>query len=529
MLRRMWIAALAGLVIAVVTAILAARAAAAEAARAARRILEAASAEAAAQIKAAQLEAAAHERTTETAARSEVLEARASADDAIARAEAAADRRAEALSRAQAELDAQSDALDQREAQVTATQREVQSRRDRAQGVQRDAERRIAGARGDLEARAGVRGSDLISQRSQAWLDEARARAADAIRAIDATVADPAHDREAKRVMEIAATRYHHHYLTERSASNLRIGSDLVAVLLDRDAALHGSLERAAGVQLQVNDEKDAIRLDGLDGVGKEMVRRAINKLIKKPETIDDARRDPEGWAARARDHVQQEIRALGKRAFQVLGIQKAHPEIVELVGALNFRTSYTQNQWWHAVEASYLAGMMAAELGLDEKLARRATLMHDIGKALTHKIEGSHAVIGAEIARRLGEPEVVANAIGAHHADEPCNSVYAYLVAASDAMSGARPGARRELAEGFTAKIEDLERIGLARRGVAFAHAVHGGRELRVYVRERDVDDVAVVEMSTDIASQIAEEMTFPGQIKVTVIRAFEATATAN
>ena len=146
-----------------------------------------------------------------------------------------------------------------------------------------------------------------------------------------------------------------------------------------------------------------------------------------------------------------------------MLGMPKAHPEIVELVGALNFRTSYTQNQWLHAVEASFLAGMMAAELGLDEKLARRATLMHDIGKALTHKIEGSHAVIGADIARRLGEPELVANAIGAHHADEPCNSVYAYLVAASDAMSGARPGARREQTEGFTTKVEDLERIGAA------------------------------------------------------------------
>jgi ribonuclease Y len=329
--------------------------------------------------------------------------------------------------------------------------------------------------------------------------------------------------------MEIAAARYQYHYLTERSASNLRIGAELVGALLDHGSALHGALERASGVQLQVNDDKDAIRLDGLDGVGKEMVRRAIHKLIKKPETLDDARKDPEAWAAKCRDHLQQEIRALGKRAFQTLGIPKSHPEIVELVGALNFRTSYTQNQWWHAVEASYLAGMMAAELGLDEKLARRATLMHDIGKALTHKIEGSHAVIGADIARQLGETEVVANAIGAHHADEPCNSVYAYLVAASDAMSGARPGARRELAEGFTAKIEDLERIGLSRRGVAYAHAVHGGRELRVYVREREVDDLTVVEMSTDIANQIAEEMTFPGQIKVTVIRAFEATATAN
>jgi ribonuclease Y len=525
----MLIAVLAGLVIAAVTAMLAARAAAAEAARAARRAIDEARAESAALVKAARLEAAAHERAMETAARAEVLEARTTADDALARSETLADRRREALARAEGELGAVGDGLEQRDAQVAATQGEVQSRRDRAQGIERDAERKLASARTELETRAGVRGAELSAQMSQAWLDEARARAAAAVRAIDATAADPSHDREARRVMEIAATRYQHHYLTERSASNLRIGPELVAVLLDRGAALHGALERVAGVQLQVNDEKDAIRLDGLDGVGKELVRRAINKLLKKPETIEDARKDPEGWATRGREHLNQEIRALGKRAFQTLGIQKAHPEIVELVGALNFRTSYTQNQWWHAVEASYLAGMMAAELGLDEKLARRATLMHDIGKALTHKIEGSHAVIGADIARRLGEPELVANAIGAHHADEPCNSVYAYLVAASDAMSGARPGARRELAEGFTAKIEDLERIGLARRGVASAHAVHGGRELRVYVRERDVDDLTVVEMSTDIAHQIAEEMTFPGQIKVTVIRAFEATATAN
>jgi ribonuclease Y len=525
----MWIAVLAGLAIAVVTAILAKRAAAAEAARTARRAIDEAHAESAALIKAARLAAAAEQRAMETAARAEALEARTTADDALAQAETLVQQRGDALGRVQAELEALDDALEQREAQVTATQREVQSRRDRAQGVERDAERKLSGARGELEARAGVRGAELIAQMSQAWLDDARARAAAAVRTIDATASDPAYDREARRVMEIAATRYHHHYLTERSASNLRIGAELVAVLLDNGAALHAALQQVSGVQLLVNDDKDAIRLDGLDGVGKEFVRRAINKLIKKPESIDDARKDPEGWAMRGRDHLNQEIRALGKRAFQTLGIQKAHPEIVELVGALNFRTSYTQNQWWHAVEASYLAGMMAAELGLDEKLARRATLMHDIGKALTHKIEGSHAVIGADIARRLGEAEVVANAIGAHHADEPCNSVYAFLVAASDAMSGARPGARRELAEGFTAKIEDLERIGLARRGVAYAHAVHGGRELRVYVRERDVDDLTVVEMSTDIANQIAEEMTFPGQIKVTVIRAFEATATAN
>lgn len=525
----MFVAVIAGLVVAVFAAILVARAGRAEAARKAREAVTAARGEAAASVKAAELEAAAHKTSAATAARSEALAVRTAGDEALAREEVEVLRRGDAVTLAEAELDAQRDALDQREDALAADQREIQSQRDRASGIDRDAQRKRDAGRGELETRAGVRGQELIDRLARTWIDEARARAAADLRAVDQTAADPAHDREAKRVMEIAATRYQHHYLTERAMNHLRIGSDLVALLLDNDGAMHKALERVSGLQLLVNEEKTAIRLDGLDGVGKEMVRRAIGRLLKKPETVDGARKEPDAWATRTREHLEQEIRALGKKAFQTLGIPKAHPEIVELVGALNYRTSYTQNQWWHAVESAYLAGMMAAELGLDARLARRATLIHDIGKALTHKIEGSHAVIGADIARRLGEAEVVANAIGAHHADEPCNSVYAYLTAASDAMSGARPGARRELAEGFTAKVEDLERIGMSRRGVLHAHAVHGGRELRVYVRERDVDDLGVVEMSTEIAAQIAEEMTFPGQIKVTVIRAFEATSTAN
>ncbi|HEY4238177.1 MAG TPA: HDIG domain-containing protein [Kofleriaceae bacterium] len=525
----MLLALIAGLAVAAIAAGLAARAGKAEAERSARVAVDEARADVAARTKTAQLSAAASVTAAATAARAEALAARTAADERLARDEAAAGRRADELARAEADAAAADDALHAREQAIETTNREVQSRRDRASGLDRDAKGKIDRAKGELEARAGVRSGELVASMGRGWLDEARARAAAALRNVEQTVADPSHDREARRVMEIAATRFHHHYLTERAQNFLRIGPELVAVLVDREAAMKGALERVSNLQLLVNEEQDAIRLDGLDGVGKEMVRRAIGRLVKKPETLDDARKDPDAWAARAKQNLTDEIRSLGKRAFSVLGIPKAHPEIVELVGALNFRTSYTQNQWWHAVEAAYLAGMMAAELGLDEKLARRATLMHDIGKALTHKIEGSHAVIGADIARRVGEAEVVANAIGAHHADEPCNSVYAYLVAASDAMSGARPGARRELAEGFTAKIEDLERIGLARRGVAHAHAVQGGRELRVYVRERDVDDLAVVEMSTEIAAQISEEMTFPGQIKVTVIRAFEAAATAN
>jgi ribonuclease Y len=524
-------AVIAGLVALIATAVIAARAARIDADRATRRAIDEAKLEATAHVKAATLEAGAERQAIENAARAEALEASAAADDTLARDEARVDKREDALDRANAELRQTVDALDQRSAQLDTVYKDLNSRRDRAQGLDNDARRKREALRGELVGRAGIEIAELVRQMSQKWLDDARAKAAALVRNAEqsAAAADPAIDREAKRVMEIAAARCSMHFLTERNVSNLRVGPEIVSLVLDNNASLHGALERVAGVQLQVNDDKDAIRLEGLDGVGREVVRRALAKFIKKPETIDDARKDPDAWAAKQRENLNQEIRALGKKAFSVLGIQKAHPEIVELVGALNFRTSYTQNQWLHAVEASFLAGMMAAELGLDERLARRATLMHDIGKALTHKIEGSHAVIGADIARRLGEAEVVANAIGAHHADEPCNSVYAYLVAASDAMSGARPGARREQTEGFSTKVEDLERIGLSRRGVTDAHAVHGGRELRVYVRETEVDDLKVVELSTDIAEEIADELTFPGQIKVTVIRSFEATSTAN
>lgn len=201
----------------------------------------------------------------------------------------------------------------------------------------------------------------------------------------------------------------------------------------------------------------------------------------------------------------------------------------MRLVGRLNYRTSYSQNQWKHAVEASFLCGMLAAELRLDVKIARRAALMHDIGKSLTHAIDGSHAVIGADYARRLGESEVVANAIGAHHLDEPFGSPYALLVAASDAMSGARPGARHEQEGSHIQRIEDLERIALGVNGVDRCYALQAGRELRVHVRENQVSDLRAAEMSAELAQRISEGLVFPGQIKVTVIREINAVAVAN
>jgi ribonuclease Y len=228
-------------------------------------------------------------------------------------------------------------------------------------------------------------------------------------------------------------------------------------------------------------------------------------------------------------EELDRETVELGRRAFKELEIPRAHPDIVRLVGRLNYRTSYSQNQWKHAVEAAFLCGMIASELRLDVKIARRAALMHDIGKSLTHEIDGSHAVIGADYARRLGESELVANAIGAHHLDEPFNSPYALLVAASDAMSGARPGARHEQEGSHIQRLDELERLASSLAGIDRVYALQAGRELRVHVKENQVSDLRAAEMSGELAAKISETMVFPGQIKVTVIREVTAVSVAN
>jgi ribonuclease Y len=493
-----------------------------------RERIEAARVSASATVRGGRIEAAAERRAAETAAREEALELRTRADRELTETAEAMARREERLGFQEAQLATELTELENRTEQVDERHRVMQSLRDRAQGLRRDAAERREAGRKLLAERAGDTPESIQAGMIAHWVENARAEAAQQLRVIENDAANPQYDREARRVMEIAVSRYQNHFLTERNISNIRVGREVCELLLAGDGVLHAVLQEVANVQLHISAEGDAVRLEGLDGVGREVARRALQRLTKK-SSIQAAQADPRAWATRVRQNLEREITALGKKAFQVLKIPRPHAEIVDLVGALNYRTSYTQNQWLHAVEASFLAGMMASELELDIKLARRATLMHDIGKALTHQIDGSHAVIGADIARKLGEDELVANAIGAHHADEPPRSVYAYLVAAADAMSGARPGARRETTDLFSHRVEDLERIGMAYQGVQRAHAVHGGRELRVYVDEGRVSDLDAVELSTEIAEQIAQEMTFPGQIKVTVIRAFEALATAN
>ncbi|HEX3697763.1 MAG TPA: HDIG domain-containing protein [Polyangia bacterium] len=402
--------------------------------------------------------------------------------------------------------------------------------REKEAGISRgEATAHARAAHAALEQRAGETKAALRAALVDSELEDTRLVAAQSLRAVDQVPPDE-RARDAQRIMGIAVGRFSGHYLTERLLSTipLPVGPAAEAMVGPDEANLR-AIESVAGVKLSLLESRDAIRLEGLDGVGREVARRCLGRMSRAPVgTVIEAGRVAE-TAREIAVHLDRELFDLGRRAFADLEIPAAHAEIVKLVGRLNYRTSFTQNQWKHAVEAAFLCGMMAEELDLDIKLARRAALMHDIGKALTHELDGSHAVIGADYARRLGEQELVANAIGAHHTDEPFNSPYAYLVAAADAMSGARPGARRQMEDNYVARLDDLQRITRGFRGIEEAFAVQGGREVRIYVKEDNVDDMGAVNLSAEVAKKISAEMTFPGQIRVTVIREFKAIETAN
>jgi ribonuclease Y len=446
---------------------------------------------------------------------------------------AAAAREGALVARA-AQLDSRRRATAALEAEIAARREKLdalrsgqRAREGQLRALEAEHARLLVDRRRALELRAGQTAGQLRATIMEGESELARVSGQQMLRAIEAAANDAEHVRHAKRVMGIAVGRFSGHYLTERLMSivNPPPGIAFEHWVGPEQANLR-AIEPFANVKIAPTEDGAAVRLEGLDGVGREVARRALTWIGRHPKAA------PAAVSVATKDIVgglERELMELGKRAFATLEIPAAHTEIVALVGRLNYRTSFTQNQWKHAVEAAFLCGMMADELGLDMKLARRAALMHDIGKALTHELDGSHAVIGADYARRLGEAEIVANAIGAHHTDEPFSSPYAYLVAAADAMSGARPGARRQMEDNYVARLDDLERITRSFRGVEEAFAVQGGREVRIYVAEDKIDDRGAIGLSTEIARRISEEMTFPGQIRVTVIRELKAVEIAN
>jgi len=287
--------------------------------------------------------------------------------------------------------------------------------------------------------------------------------------------------------------------------------------IIGREGRNIRAFEALTGVEVLVDDTPDTVVLSSFNPLRREIARLAMEKLI------EDGRIHPaqiKKQVERAQQRVIEHIRELGQKAIFELGIDNIHPELVMLIGRLNYRMSYGQNQLQHSLEVAYIAGMLAAELGLDPKPAKRAGILHDIGKAVDHKVEGSHSLISADLARRYGESEAIVHAIAAHNGEVEPQSVLAILLQAADALSAARPGARQETFEAYIQRLQELEEICTSFPGVAEAYAIQAGREVRVIVKPEEVDDELAARLSYEIARTIEQELDYPGEIKVNVIR---------
>jgi len=436
----------------------------------------------------------------------ETLQARnnqLAAERAFQEKEAAFNRRVELIEKKDRELKRSEQDLTQRETTVTARTQEL----DAIFREQRAKLERIAGLSAD-EARAQL----IVSVENEARSDAARR--ANEIR----ETAQRNAEREAKKVIVLAMQRYAADHVSDSSVSVVHLPSDeMKGRIIGREGRNIRSFEVITGVDVIIDDTPEAVILSGFDPVRREVARLALDRLVA------DGRIHPariEEVVAKVKLEVEAKIRELGETACLEVGVHGLHSDLVTLLGRLHYRTSYGQNILRHSIEVAHLAGMMAAEIGMDQKMAKRAGLLHDIGKAIDHDHEGSHPALGMEVAARYGEPQPVLEAIGYHHDDYAGGSLWPVLVSAADAISGARPGARRESLEVYIKRLEALEKIANGFAGVEKSYAIQAGREVRIIVEHSKVDDARAQGLAADIARRIEKELEYPGQIRVTVIR---------
>jgi ribonuclease Y len=407
-------------------------------------------------------------------------------------------------------LDRRAESLDKRERQLT--QREAEIEQHRA-GI----DELIAQQRTELERVSGLSREEATEMLLRSIEVEVRDQANRMVRQIEAQAKEEA-DERARRVITAAIQRWASDQVSESSVSVVPLpGEEMKGRIIGREGRNIRALEMATGVDLIIDDTPEAVILSGFDPVRREIARQALNKLIQ------DGRIHPariEEMVEKARSEVETIIKEEGERAAFEAGVPGLNPDLLKALGRLHFRYSMGQNVLKHSVETSHLCAMMAAELGADVNVARRAGLLHDIGKGVSHEVEGPHALIGADIAKRLGQPPKVVHAVAAHHFEEEPQTVEAFLVQAADAISGARPGARRDSLEAYVKRLEALENIANSFEGVEKSFAIQAGREVRIVVKPEDVDDLAAARMARDIVSKIEETLEYPGQIKVMVIR---------
>ncbi|TLN23574.1 ribonuclease Y [bacterium] len=407
--------------------------------------------------------------------------------------------------------------LDKRDERLAETEKKLSQRQsdlDKKQNKIAEMEKEINQT---LEKVAGMTAEEAKEELKSNLLSEARHEAARAIREIEDEAKKSA-DKKAKEYICLAIQRYAGEYVAEKTVSSVHLpNEEMKGRIIGREGRNIRAIEAATGIDLIVDDTPETVLLSGYNPVRREVARMALERLIA------DGRIHPariEEVVEKAEKDIEKEIQEAGEQATFDVGVHGIASELVTLLGRLKFRSSFAQNVLEHSIEVAFLCGVMAAELGLNVKMAKRAGLLHDIGKAVDHEIEGSHAVIGADLARKYREPKQVISAIHSHHDDIPASSILDVLVQAADALSAARPGARREMIETYVRRLEDLEKIANSFDVVAKSFAIQAGRELRIMVMSDKVDDDGSFLLAKDIARKVEQELNYPGQIKITVIR---------
>ena len=438
-------------------------------------------------------------------------------EDRLSTREEKLNKKEEALDKREANLDKRASTYDQRDQELSRRDEKIKARDQKLDNLEKDLTEKLDKVESDISRVARMSQDEAKQNIIERMTGEAKVEAARMIKNIEEEAIAEA-DRRAKKVIGIAIQRYAGEYVTEQCVSVVQLPTDeMKGRIIGREGRNIRALEAATGINLIIDDTPEAVILSGFDPVRREVARIALERLIADgrihPSRIEEV-------VQKTSQEVDQIIKEAGEQAAFELGLHGIHGELLKLIGRLRYRTSYGQNMWGHSIEVGFLCGMMASELGLNVKKARRAGLLHDIGKALTHEMEGSHALIGGDFCKKYGEDPIVVNAVAAHHEDVPPKSVYAHLVMAGDALSGARPGARREVLQNYVQRLEDLERISSNFDGVEKSYAIQAGREIRVMVEHGRVSDEQAHMLSKDIARKIEEELVYPGQIKVCVIR---------
>jgi len=472
--------------------------------------ISSAEAEAARIIEEAEKAAEGKKREALLEAKDEIFAMRSEAEREIKNRRSELQRFEKRLLQREEQMENRSENLEKREKAIAAREAEVEA-------MKGEVERAIREQRERLEKIAGLSREEAKELLLSQVEEESKRETAQILKKMEMKIKEEA-EKKAKNIIASAIQRCASDHVAETTVSVVPLPNDeMKGRIIGREGRNIRTFETLTGINLIIDDTPEAVILSSFDPIRREIARLTLERLIA------DGRIQPariEEMYEKAKAEVEAEIKEVGEQAVFEVGIHGINRELIKVLGRLKYRTSYGQNVLKHSIEVAHLAGIMAAELGTDVKLAKRAGLLHDIGKAIDHEVEGSHAIIGAELAKRLNESEAVVHAIEAHHEEVEARTIEAVLVQAADAISAARPGARRETLESYIKRLEKLETIADSFEGVESSYALQAGREIRVMVKSDVIDDLGCVTLSREIARQIEDELEYPGQIKITVVR---------